>query len=276
MSRKAGLALFLLMAALFVLANRGAYQSYFQDDELDNISWAPHVPLSVFGEKLLTPRYQPQNFRPAGHFYFHETGKHFGLDFPKYVVPIHLLHFLNVWLVWMLARKLGASPFAAGAGTLFFAFHMALFDAYWKPMYVFDVLCATFCLASLLLYAHGRWVLSLAAFWLAYKSKELAVMLPVVLACYEYWFGKKRWQVLVPFFAVSLSFGIQGLLLNPNRDNDYTFRFTPHALRTTSTFYAGRVFLAPYGGFLLVLVPLVWRDRRVWLGLALLLLFFFP
>ena len=52
-------------------------------------------------------------------------------------------------------------------------------DAYWKPMYVFDLFCTTFCLASILLYAHGRWILSFIAFWLAYKSKELAVMLPV-------------------------------------------------------------------------------------------------
>lgn len=276
MSRRAGLALFLLMAVLFLIANRGAYRGFFQDDELDNISWAPHVPLSEFGKTLATPRYLPQNFRPVGHFYFHEMGRRFGLDFPKYVIPIHLLHLLNVWLVWLLARKLGASPFAASAGALFFAFHMAVFDVYWKPMYVFDLLCATFCLASLLLYAHGRWVLSFVAFWLAYKSKELAVMLPAVLACYEYWFGQKRWKPLVPFFAVSLSFGLQGLFLNRNHDNDYTFRFTPRALRTTSMFYAGRVFLAPLAGFLLVLVPLRWRDRRVWLGMAALLLFFLP
>src|SRR5579885_3002796 len=234
MNRWAGLALFVLMAALFLVANRGAYKGYFQDDELDNISWAPQVPLSEFGKTLITPRYLHQNFRPVGHFYFHEAGKHFGLDFPRYVFFIHLLHFLNVWLVWLLARRLGASPFAASTGALFFAFHMAAFDVYWKPMYVFDLLCGSF------------------------------------------WLGQKRWKPLVPFFAAALSFGLQGLLLNPNRDNDYTFRFTPRALATTVPFYAGKIFLIPYGGLALPLVPLVLRERRVWLCLAATLLFFVP
>ncbi len=37
----------------------------------------------------------------------------------------------------------------------------------------------------------------------AYKAKELAVMLPVVLLAYEYWFGKRRFAVLIPFFCVA-------------------------------------------------------------------------
>ena len=276
MNRWAGLALVVLMATLFLVANRGAYQGYFQDDELDNISWTPYVPLSEFAKTLVTPRYLNQNFRPVGHSYFHFMGGHFDLDFPKYLVPIHLLHFLNVCLIWFLLRGVGASPLAACAGSLFFAFHMAVFDVYWKPMYVFDVLCATFCLLSILLYTRGRLVWSFVAFWLAYKSKELAVMLPAVLASYEFWLGRKRWKPLVPFFLVSLSFGMQGLLFNPNRDNDYTFRFTPAALAVTSTFYAAKLFLIPYAGFAFLAIPFLTRDRRAWFGLTALLLFFFP
>ena len=59
-------------------------------------------------------------------------------------------------------------------------------------MYAFDLFCATFCLLSLLCWIKRRWVLSFLAFWLAYKSKELAVMLPAILACYELWFGKRQ------------------------------------------------------------------------------------
>ena len=147
-----------------------------------------------------------------------------------------------------------------------FAFHMALFEAIWKPMYVFDVLCGTFCVLSLLAYSRQRWILSFVAFWLAYKAKEVAVMLPLVLVCYEYWFGKRRWLRLAPFFLVSLSFGIQGILLNPNQDNDYTFRFTPAALAKTSVFYADRLFLVPYLGFLLPAAAYVSRNRRTWFG----------
>src|SRR5207245_5238839 len=115
----------------------------------------------------------------------------------------------------------------------FFGFHMALFDIFWKPMYVFDLLCATFSLAAILLYTQRRYVLSFVAFWLAYKSKELAVMLPAVLACYEFWLAdKKNRKALIPFFAGSLWFGLQGVIRNPSVDNDYTFHFTLEAFRT--------------------------------------------
>jgi hypothetical protein len=217
----------------------------------------------------------------VGHYYFHAVEELAGLDFPVYVAVLHAFHLLNVWLLWLLARRLGATAFATAAACLFFGLHMALFDNFWKPMYVFDVLCATFCLLSLWCYASERWVLSFAAFWLAYKSKELAVMLPVVLLAFEIWFGKRRWKPLAPFFLTSLSFGVQGILGNPNRDNDYTFRFTAAALATTSVFYAGRVFLIPYLGFVVPAIAFLARGhmssaRRTWFGLAAMGSFLFP
>jgi hypothetical protein len=276
MSKRAGLLLFAAFAALFLTVNRDAYRGYFQDDEIDNLSWAPYLAPLDFLKGAATPRFQPNNFRPVGHYYFHAVEEIAGLDFPVYVAVLHALHLLNVWLLWLVARRLGATPFAAAAACLFFGLHMALFDNFWKPMYVFDVLCAGFCLLSLWCYARERWLLSFAAFWLAYKSKELAVMLPVVLLAFEVWFGQRRWKPLVPFFLASLSFGVQGILGNPNQDNDYTFRFTAAALAKTSVFYAGRVFLIPYLGFVVPAFALLARNRRTWFGLAAMALFLVP
>lgn len=276
MKRWTGLALFLAMAVLFVIANRGAYEGYFADDELDNLSWAPQVPLSDFARALVSPRFQPGNFRPAGHLYFHFAGPAFGMNFSRYVIPIHALHLLNVWLLWLLIRRTGGSPFAASAGALLFAFHMAVFDVLWKPMYVFDLLCATFCLASLLFWTQSRLVLSFIAFWLAYKSKEPAVMLPFVLLCYEFLLGKRRWKPLAPFAAASLSFALQGLLLNPHREGDYAFHFTARDFWRSLSYYRDRILLVPYGGAAVLAIPALFRDRRVWFGMAALLLFFMP
>jgi len=276
MSRRAGFAWFLLLAGLFLAMNRDAYRGYFRDDEIDNLSWAPHVPLADFLKGVATPLFFENNFRPVGHLYFHAAEAFFGLEFPGYVAVIHAIHLLNVWVLWLVVRRLGAPPLAAGAACAFFAFHMALFDAVWKPMYVFDVTCATFCLLSMLFYARDRWLVSFAAFWLAYKCKELAVMLPLALACYELWFGRLRWKRLLPFFLVSTSFGLQGMLRNSNQDNDYTFRFTFNALARTSVYYAGRVFLIPYLGFVAPLGALLARNRRTWFGLAMMTLFFLP
>ena len=152
------------------------------------------------------------------------------------------------------------------AATAFFTWSAGALDAYWKPMYVFDLLCATFSLTSILLYSHRRFVLSFLAFWCAYKSKELAVMLPIVLLAWEQWFGERKYTRVVPFMLTSLSFGVQGVLRNPNVDNEYTFRFTWAALRTTAPFYARRIFLFR-PGWLLVLALLAVRDRRIWFGL---------
>jgi hypothetical protein len=276
MNRWIGLALFLALALLFFIANRGASQGFFQGDELDSLGWTPQIPAADFAKDLVNPVYNGRNFRPVGHLYFRIMSGAFGLDFRPYLLPLHLLHVLNVWLLWMVLRSLGASPFASCAGALFFAFHMAVFDVYWKPMYAFDLFCATFCLLSILFWIKRRWVLSFLAFWLAYKSKELAVMLPAVLACYELWYGKRQWRPLIPFLLVSLSFGLQGIFRNPNQNNDYAFRFTPAAVAASVKFYAGELFGVSLGGFALLALPAVRRNRRVWLGVAATLLFFVP
>src|ERR1019366_3635457 len=120
MSKRAGLILFVAFAALFLTVNRDAYRGYFQDDEIDNLSWAPYLGPLDFLKGAATPRFQANNFRPVGHYYFHAVEEIAGLDFPVYVAVLHAFHLLNVWLLWLVARRLGATPFAAAAACLFF------------------------------------------------------------------------------------------------------------------------------------------------------------
>jgi hypothetical protein len=278
MSKRTGLILFLTLALVFAIVNRPAYKGYFTDDDFDHLSWTRHAPVSDFLKGLLTPAFQTNNFRPLGHLFYHEEAHFFGFDFRKYLATTHILHFLNVWLVWLLARKLGARPFAAAAGCALFALHPGYFEAVWKSAYIFDILCTTLCLLCLLSYVRGRWLLSFLCFWLAYKAKELAVMVPFVLACYEVWYGEKRWKPLVPFFLVSGWLALQALVLTPNTgsDNPYAFHFTLEALAVTSAFYATRTFLVPYLGFAIPVLAWLSRNRRVWFGTAAMLLFLTP
>src|SRR5262245_47000831 len=118
-----GCALLLSFCLFFLVSNHAAYGGYFQDDELANLAWAPIIPAMDFGRALVSPFYQTNNFRPAAHFYFHVLGRSFALDFSKYLVPIHAIHLLNVWLLWLLARRLGACTLGAAAACLFFGFH---------------------------------------------------------------------------------------------------------------------------------------------------------
>jgi hypothetical protein len=278
MSRRTGLILFLALAALFLIVNRPAYKGYFTDDDFEHLSWTRQSPISTFVIGLITPKFQTNNFRPMGHLFYHEEAAFFGFDFQKYLAATHVLHFLNVWLLWLLARRLGSKVFAAAAACVFFAFHPGYFEAVWKPAYIFDILCATFCLLSLLSYARGRWIVSFLCFWLAYKAKELAVMLPFVLACYELWYGQKRWKTLGPFFLVSAWFAMQALVISPNTGpgNDYVFHFTAGALAVTTAFYAARVFLLPYLGFAVPVAAWFSNNRRIWFGTAAMILFLTP
>ncbi|HKW98779.1 MAG TPA: hypothetical protein VJN43_13660 [Bryobacteraceae bacterium] len=276
MSKRAGLALILVAAALFLVLNRTAYKGYFQDDDLDTLSWTQFVPAGTYFSYLVTPRFSAINFRPMGHLYYFIMESVFGLDFPKYLIPLHVLHLVNIWLFWLLARKLGLGPLAASAGAFLFGFHAVLTDAWWKPMYVFDILTTAFCLASLLLYMGNRWVLSLIAFWLAYKSKEVAVALPVVLACYELFLGEKRWKRLIPFFATAVLFGVQALTQQPQEGADYQLHLAPAAQAATIGFYSSQLFFLPYAALALVILPFLIRDRRLWFGFAAACLFLAP
>jgi hypothetical protein len=263
-----------LLIVLFLIANRGAYQGYFSGDDLDNIRWTSFVPPASHLQGLLSPRYLPNNYRPVGHGFYHFMGGWFGLEFKPWVAAVHLLHGINCLLVWLLMRKLKLSGPHALAGLLLFAFHPAVFDAIWKPMFVFDLFCATFVLLSVLAYAHGRTAASLLCFWLAFKSKELAVMLPAVLLAWEWFLGERRWKRVVPFLGLSFWFGLQGLWMNHAAGADYSLSIAPASLWKTVTFYGSKLLVFAWLGVLLLLTPLVIRHRLVWwawLGFVLLL-----
>src|SRR5450755_1969662 len=174
MSKRTGWILFLLLALVFLILNRDAYRGYFQDDEINAMSWTRSGPATAFLKGALQPLYK-DCFRAVGFYFFKVTENLFGLDFPKYVAVIQAIHLLNVWMLWLFIRRLGAPVFAACFGVAFFALHAAMFDAVWKPAFIFDLLCATLCLASTLLWIRGRWILSFVCFWLAFQTKELAV-----------------------------------------------------------------------------------------------------
>ena len=273
------LAFFIVAIALFLIANRGAYRGYFADDELDNLAFTNQLFASDFVEGLIEPVFYQNNFRPAGHLFFRLMGDRFGLWFPPYVGALQAIHLLNVALVWLVLRRLQLPAVACGAGAMLFAFHMATFDVYWKPMYVFDLLCGTFCLVTLLLWMADSWIawgLGLVSMWLAFRSKEIAVMLPVAMAAYELLSGRRRWRRLIPFAAFSLWFGLQGLSHGAGLKTDYSLSFHASDLWKTVLFYASKLVTVPYeGAALIVLAAAVLaavffvRDWRLLFGLIL-------
>jgi hypothetical protein len=264
-----------LLAAVLLLAlveNRNAYQGYFEDDDLDTLTWARLLPLGNLILGIPSLKYPPDQGRAPGYFYYAALSRRFGLEYPPYVAVLQIVHMLNVVLLWLLLRRIGLGPPASAAGCLFFAVSAALFDAWWKPMFIYDVLCTTFALLSILAYAQGRWVPSFVAFFLAMKSKEFGIVLPAVLLCYEMTLGQRRWKRLIPFFLPAVIFGALGLAYNFRQHSTYSFRFGLAALWKTVSFYSSQLLGVPYAGFVFLLLPLFVRDRRLYFGILVLVL----
>jgi hypothetical protein len=144
---------------------------------------------------------------------------------------------------------------------------MAAFYVYWRPMFHFDLLCGLFIILCLYLYVRGNLLLSLIAFWLAYKSKEIGVAVPAILLLYEWWFAGRRWRRVAPFAVIAASFVVQAFLHNRMAKGTYAMHFQLSDVWTCVRYYADHVLFVPYLGFLLPLLLLFKRDRRVAFGL---------
>jgi hypothetical protein len=257
----------ILLLALF--ANRDAYGGWFEDDDLDTMTWARLVPLQDLLRNVPSLRYPPEHARPLGYFYYGALFRTAGFAYPAWIAVLQFIQALNVVLLWLLLRKLGFRDWALAAGCLFFAMHRALFDAWWKPMFIYDVLATTFALVSVLAYASRHWVLSFAAFWLALRTKETGLSVPAILACYEM-LGGRNWKRLVPFFVPALIYGGYGLYYNLHLKSGHLYAL--HAdfrgLWKSLNFYFAKLLWIRYAGFALLLAPLAVRDRRLYFGLA--------
>jgi hypothetical protein len=264
------------LVALFSLANASAHDGYFSDDDLDNLGWNSFVQIDEYRNGIVDPKLSPHNFRPVGHFMYYAMWRLVGLDFAWYSALIQALHLANATLLFWLMLRLGAERRPTLGAVALWLFHPALLAAHWKPMYVFDLLCGTFCLLTLLAWTHKRWVLAALAFWCAYKAKEVAIFLPAAIALYEFTVGGRRWKPLLPLLAISANFGLQAVFREKGPETAYTLHFTLDALRTTVPFYASRVGwmlvaiagIGPktawmFAGFVLMVVPLLALPGRL-------------
>ena len=272
------LALFLAAGTLSFFANRAAYKAYFSDDDLDKMGWPTVLSNGAFVHEILTPKLSEGNVRPVGYLYYRYMGRAFKWNYRPWVIVLQAGHLINVILLFFVLRRFDFSDFAAGVGALFYVFHAALIYIYWQPQYIFEVLACMFCLLTLLLYVRGHWILAIVPFWLAYKSKEIAVTLPVALLAWEWFLGSRKWKRLIPYFLISLNFGLQALVVNQTiaPDAGYALRFDPATLWHTIAFYSSAIVFLPFAGLALLLVPIFTRDRRVWVGLIFMAALFVP
>lgn len=94
-------------------------------------------------------------------------------------------------------------------------------------------------------------------------------MLPFALLAWEWVFGPRKWKRLIPYFLISLSFGLQVLWWNRTvaPGTHYSFQFAPAPLWQSITFYSSAIFFSAYAGLAMLALPIWVRDRHLYLGL---------
>ena len=270
-----------LVLTLFVVFNKSAFHSYFSDDDCSNLALARFAPWHTLPYSLFTLALLAV-YRPVGVIYYKILESTAGFHFAAYIAVLQLLHLATALMLWVFLRRLGLRPLPAALGCAFFTLHMSTIPAYWKPMYAFEVLCGFGVIAALLLYQQGRFFLSLLCAFLAFKSKEVELMLPVVLFLYECLFGHTRasggrqWRPLIPFFLLSLSFGMQAVLMPSGPDTEYTMHLTAAALWSGLAFYGSNLFYVPFSGLIVSIGLLFLRSRFIAFGVLGFWILIFP
>lgn len=214
--RKPSAVIFLVaVAVLFLVSNRRALSGYFLPEEIDRLALCATTPARLPVFRVVNPFPLGAEQRAFEDLVLLAWIRLWKLDFRWYAGLLEALHLAGLALLWASARRLGAHFAAAAAGVLSFAILPLVLDAFWRPMWLGQLLCGVLLLASFAAYTRAREGWSLVAFWLAVKCANIALVLPLALAAADLTTGRRDWRRLAPFIAIACGFGIQLLVLNP-------------------------------------------------------------
>jgi hypothetical protein len=185
----------LLLLAWFLCFSRDVLGVHFAPDDMmnmDNFYWSPGPWRLLYSQFLIWRGY----YRPMGGLFYLPILGVWGLNPAPYHVALSLVLLVSVYLVYRLARALGAPELAAALAALIACYHAGLGNLYYNTAFVYDALCGCFYLAALVYYcgirSRGRLLgvrqKLLFAFLLlcALNSKEMALTVPAVLLAYEW------------------------------------------------------------------------------------------
>jgi protein O-mannosyl-transferase len=194
-------------AALLAYAGTLAYEFVWDDTLLIQRSYQLHHWRDLW--PALTAHFWAE-VQESSHYYRPLITLSFFLDVKLWGVNPLGFHLTNVLAhlgvslaVLALARKLVGHGIAAGAAALLFALHPLHSESVAFVSGRTDIFATLFFLLALLGYARWRqtgrllpWAASLIAFFLALAAKELAVVLPAVLALWDWAHGRGRGDVM--------------------------------------------------------------------------------
>ncbi|HOE16339.1 MAG TPA: tetratricopeptide repeat protein [Syntrophorhabdaceae bacterium] len=218
----------LLAIALIVLATSVVYMPALQngfvwDDENYIVTNKTVQAISPSNIKKIFTTFFFGNYHPITLFSYALEYHFFGLNPSAYHATNIIIHLINCALVFLLIYMLSNSVVVSCIVALLFGIHPLHVESVAWISGRKDVLYTLFFFASLISYANflkeqkrACYYLSLLLFLFSLFSKSMAVSLPLVLLLIDYLSGKKiSWGMLkdkVPFFALSLLFGIFAIL----------------------------------------------------------------
>ena len=215
---------------------------FFFGDEIGNLGRVYWRPYSTIFNPLPQIVY---NDRPIGLLLIRVLYDLFGFDYLKQMAVLLMLHLVNFGLVFLVVRRLFTSfIFALIAATLFGA-NASTISSVWYLGAIFDVLCTGFLLASLFTYLQGgNWqrFASPILFYFALRSKEFAVVFPVLLVLLEIR-TTRRWTHVLPHIVVlaivvaAYATHVAEYTAQLQPDNPYVVSFAPPTLFATLNRY---------------------------------------
>ena len=200
------------LLAWFVFFSWDGLRAHFSPDDMMNIDsfyWTPGP------WRLLVSQFVPWKgyYRPMGGLFYLPILSGWGLNPLPYHVALSAVLLVNVWLVYRLARLLGAEWPAAALAALVVCYHAGLSNLYYNTAFVYDALCGGFYLGALAYYARiraggrfpgGRQTVVLALLMLgALNSKEMALTLPGVILAYEWCYHRPLGRAALKIVALA-------------------------------------------------------------------------
>jgi hypothetical protein len=193
------LALYAGLLAYFVFFSWGRTRYPFAADDMMNMGiYFGHGPWGGIASQFLLWK---GSYRPMGAAFYLPLLHWFGLNPAPFQLAIVFLLAFNTYLEFRLARALGSSDLAAALAALVVCYHSGLPNLQYNIDMIYDVLCFSFFIGTLLYYVgirsqgrtlRGREIAVFLALYLcALNSKEMAFVLPGVLLAYE-WFYQPR------------------------------------------------------------------------------------
>lgn len=215
-------------------------------DEISNL----HTYLGGLSRYMITILpHSAYNDRPTGFVLERWSFEIFGFNYRPQLLCLLSIHAANLVLGFLLLRRMGAGVLAALAALCVYGTLNTTAQTATYLGAIFDVLCLFLLLASILAFLSekpGAAVLSALLFYLALRTKEFAIVLPVLLLAIAYCDKTLRrlWMHLVIWavFLVQYALLIRRMIPATPAGSPYTIHADPRTIFTSFLYFTSLIF----------------------------------